>query len=185
MTFQYFLFDTYPGYFIEALPLAIFVSIIFYIVRYKNDKVITKSKKIVNCLFVCYITGLLELVWFIDIISNVWYYLLYHMDSGAVVSFFTFEFNLIPNFWNHLNSEVIGNMIMFIPFGVLFSLSQEKFYFRKTLKYGALCTFVIEILQPLFGRSFDINDLLMNIVGVIVGTFIYLLIKKIIKGINK
>jgi glycopeptide antibiotics resistance protein len=181
MTFQYFLFDTYLGYFIEALPLALIVSVIFYFARYKNNKGIPKSKKIVNCLFVCYLTGLLELVLFFGIMRSIWYYLIYHKESGAGVSFFTFDFNLIPNFWHHLNSEVIGNLIMFIPFGILYSLSREKFNFRKTLQYGFLCSFIIEILQPLFGRAFDINDLIMNTIGVIVGIFIYYLIKKILK----
>ena len=29
MTFQYFFFDTYPGYFLQALPIALIAGIIY------------------------------------------------------------------------------------------------------------------------------------------------------------
>jgi glycopeptide antibiotics resistance protein len=70
---------------------------------------------------------------------------------------------------------------MFIPFGILYSWKQVEFDIRKTLKYGILYTLGIEILQPVFGRSFDINDILMNTAGVVMGIFIYLLFKKLVK----
>jgi glycopeptide antibiotics resistance protein len=181
MTFSYFLFDTYAGYFLEALPLAVIVSGVFYFVKYKNDKETAKMKRIGDCLFICYLTGLFELVLFLDIMRNIWFFIIYHKDSVRELRFFDLEFNFIPDFWNHLNGEVIGNLIMFIPFGVLYSWKQIEFDIRKTLKYGILCILGIEILQPVFGRSFDINDILMNTAGVVMGIFIYLLFKKLVK----
>jgi glycopeptide antibiotics resistance protein len=72
---------------------------------------------------------------------------------------------------------------MFVPFGILYSFKQVEFDMKKTFKYGVLCTVGIEILQPVFGRAFDINDILMNTVGVVIGILIYLLIKKLGKNL--
>ncbi len=38
MTFQYFFFDTYIGYFLQALPIALIVCTIYGIVRFRKDK---------------------------------------------------------------------------------------------------------------------------------------------------
>ena len=38
----------------------------------------------------------------------------------------------------------------------------------------------IELLQPVFGRRFDINDIILNGIGVIASTGIYYLFKRII-----
>jgi glycopeptide antibiotics resistance protein len=183
MTFQYFLFDTYAGYFLEALPLAIIVSFVFYFIKYRNDKETAKIKRIADCLFICYLTGLFELVLFLDIMRNIWFFIIYHMYDEIGLSLFVLDFNFIPDFWNHLNSEVIGNLLMFVPFGILYSFKQVEFDMKKTFKYGVLCTVGIEILQPVFGRAFDINDILMNTVGVVIGILIYLLIKKLGKNL--
>lgn len=48
------------------------------------------------------------------------------MDGGNAPRFFDLTFNMIPDFWNHINSEVVGNLIMFIPFGILYSLAKKK-----------------------------------------------------------
>lgn len=43
MTFQYFFFDTYPGYFVEALPLAMIVAAVDFYKMYGGIK--TKCQK--------------------------------------------------------------------------------------------------------------------------------------------
>ena len=58
MNFQYFFFDTYIGYFLQALPIALVVGAIYGIIRYRADKETPISRKLFSCAFVCYITGL-------------------------------------------------------------------------------------------------------------------------------
>ena len=70
MTFQYFFFDTYIGYFIQALPISLFVGIIYWLIRFKNDKTTNVSQKIFSCIFVCYITELVCLILCLDLMIN-------------------------------------------------------------------------------------------------------------------
>ena len=103
------------------------------------------------------------------------------MDSGNAPRFFDLTFNLLPNFWHHINSEVVGNLIMFIPFGILYSLAKRKPSIKNTILAGFICTLVIEIMQPVFGRAFDINDVILNTAGVVIGTMIYFVGAKVLR----
>lgn len=38
MTFQYFFFDTYPGYFVEALPLAVIIAAVYGVIRFRKKR---------------------------------------------------------------------------------------------------------------------------------------------------
>ena len=58
-TFQNFFFDTYIGYFLQALPIAFVVSAVYGFVRFRKDKETHIGRKLFSCLFVCYITGLM------------------------------------------------------------------------------------------------------------------------------
>lgn len=49
---------------------------------------------------------------------------------------------------------------------------------------GILFILIIEILQPVFGRSFDINDIILNSLGILVSTTIFTIIKNIIKRLQ-
>lgn len=176
MTFQYFFFDTYVGYFLQALPIAIIMAVGWYIVRYRKDKETTLSQKIWNCTFVCYLTGLVCLVLFLDVMGIIWYWLIYHMDSGRSINLFGGEFDLIPDFYRHINSEVIGNVLMFLPFGILYPLSHCRATLGKTFFAGFICVVVIEVLQPVFGRAFDINDIILNTLGTLVSSAAYFIV---------
>ena len=184
MTFQYFWFETYPGFFCEVLPIALLVSIIFGIAKYKNDKQTSLSTKILSCAFIAYMTGLVCLVILLDVVRNCWYYVFYHMDSGIGIRFFTFDFNMIPDFWNHINAEVIGNILMFLPFGILYPFFDTKADWKKTVIVGVAVTVVIEILQPVFGRIFDINDVILNTFGVVISATVFYVISGLHKKIS-
>ena len=60
MNFQYFFFDTYIGYFLQALPIALIVGAIYGIIRFRKDNETPVSRKVFSCAFVCYVTGLVS-----------------------------------------------------------------------------------------------------------------------------
>lgn len=181
MTFQYFFFDTYIGYFLQALPIALAVSAIYGFIKFRKDKETNIYRKIFSCVYVCYIAGLICLVVGLDLMGILWYELFYHMDSGAEISWFSGEFDFVPDFFKHIRGENIGNFLMFLPFGFLYPLSQMNPTWKKTIAAGILTVVAIEVFQPILGRSFDINDIILNSLGVIVSTSIFFGAKKIVK----
>lgn len=180
ITLQYFFFDTYIGYFLEALPISLFIGIVYGIVRYRNDPNITMQYKIFSCIFVCYITGLICLVVGLDLMKIFWYWVIYHRDSGIRVQFFSGEIDLLPDLFSHINGEMIGNFLMLLPFGFLYPLSRKEVTWNRTLLVGFLTILVIEICQPLVGRSSDINDIIIGMLGVIVSASLFFVIRKTI-----
>lgn len=177
MNFQYFFFDTYIGYFFQVLPIAIVVGLIYWLIKYRNDKITKNSKKIFSTLFVVYITGLICLLLGIDLISNLWYRVLYHAESGNSIRFFEFDFNFIPSL-RVMDFEKIGNLLIYIPFGILYPLSKGETSFRKTVLLGFIFVLFTELLQPFFARAFDINDVILNTIGIVISSGVYFAICK-------
>lgn len=185
MTFQYFFFDTYIGYFLQALPFAFVVSAIYGFVRFRKDKETSASKKIFSSIFVCYLTGLVCLVVGLDLMNIFWYTLLYRMDPGKDIAWLGGSIDLVPDFFNNIGGETIGNFLMFLPFGILYPLSQKAPTWRKTVICGFATVAAIEVLQPIFGRAFDINDIILNTLGIVVSASVFMLIKTAIKSAKK
>ena len=181
MNFQYFFFDTYIGYFLQALPIALVVGAIYGIIRFRADKETPISRKLFSCAFVCYITGLVCLVVGLDLMKIGWYKLLYHMNPGITIGWFGGDFDPVPDFFNNISSETIGNFLMFLPFGILYPLSQKDPTWKNCVIKGLISVAVIEVLQPVFGRAFDVNDIILNSLGIIVSASIFMGIKNVIK----
>lgn len=181
MTFQYFFFDTYLGYFLQALPIALAVSAIYGFIRFRTDKETPIGRKLFSCAFVCYITGLVCLVVGLDLMNIVWYKLFYHMDPGRTIGWFGGVFDLVPDFFNNISGETIGNFLMFLPFGILYPLSQKEPIWKKCVIRGLIAVAVIEVLQPIFGRAFDMNDIILNFLGIVASTTFLMGAKKTIK----
>ena len=106
-------------------------------------------------------------------------------DSSAVLPFWL---NLVP-FKNLLDYEIrselliniIGNVTMFIPTGIMTHMIYKKLAsFPKTLLTGTIISLTIEILQlPFAGRASDVDDLILNILGCAIGYGIYVLVRKL------
>ena len=83
------------------------------------------------------------------------------------------NFNLIPfatfasDPWSVL--ILLGNVIMFFPFGFFFILLWRNQSWKHTLLFGFLITLCIEVFQLFVGRTFDVDDLLLNTIGVLLG----------------
>lgn len=69
---------------------------------------------------------------------------------------------------------------MFLPFGILYPLSQKEPTWKKSVIVGIITVAVIEVLQPVFGRALDINDIILNSLGIIVSASVFFGIKKAI-----
>lgn len=184
MNFQYFFFDTYIGYFLQALPIAIIVSLIYGYFKFRKDTTTPINNKIFSCLFVCYITGLICLVVDLDLMINIWYWLIYHRDSGHSISWFNGDFDFVLDFLNNISGETIGNFLMFLPFGILYPLTKKNIKWKNIIINGIVFVMIIEVLQPVFGRAFDINDVVLNILGIIISSSIFAILKKLLKRKN-
>lgn len=75
--------------------------------------------------------------------------------------------------------NVLGNMILFLPFGffVSYYLKSKKDFLPVILTLIASCS--IETVQMVIGRVFDIDDIILNLLGGIIGFFLYYLLVKI------
>lgn len=185
MTFQYFFFDTYYGYFLQALPIALLAGVIYVIVKRKRQPSLSPGRTLLSALFVCYLAGLLCLTLFYYVLGDAYYRLFYHMSSGSGSHWFSFEYNFTPDFWNALTSERLGNILLFLPFGILYPLFDRKATWTRTLLSGVATSVVIELLQPIFGRSFDINDIILNSMGVVISASIFFILHRIISNTRK
>lgn len=79
--------------------------------------------------------------------------------------------------------NVIGNTAMFIPIGILWpGVFRKLDSHKKVIAAGVGFSLTIEILQlPFFDRVSDIDDLLLNSLGFLMGYGLYLLVKKLAK----
>lgn len=77
--------------------------------------------------------------------------------------------------------QIVLNVIMTIPFGLLFPLTNRTAKFGTTVFFCFLMSLGIEILQPLSlsGRFSDITDLITNVVGGMIGYGFYVILKPV------
>lgn len=75
--------------------------------------------------------------------------------------------------------NVLGNMIMFFPFGLFTSYYLKVEKHRLPLLLTVIASASIECVQLLIGRVFDVDDILLNILGGMIGYSIYNILRKI------
>ena len=72
------------------------------------------------------------------------------------------------------NYNVFGNMIIFIPFGYLIGQYVNPKKIWPVIITTLLTSGVVEFVQLRIGRSFDIDDIILNVVGGIIGYLLYI-----------
>lgn len=159
------------------------VLILIYIgIYHKKWRFIEKDVLLVNTLMYIYLSFVLYFT-LMPIVSS----LLFIFNHPYV------PMNLVP-FSDVLEGrgdfirQIILNVIMMIPFGFLFPLTQKtKSKFIKTIFYTFILSLCIEFLQPLINgvRSSDITDLITNILGGMIGYFFYIVFKPITLNVLK
>ena len=101
----------------------------------------------------------------------------------------THSLNLIPFHWvgkaeraEQLIVEKIPNVMLFIPLGFFLPVvfrSKRKLW--KTVSISFAVTFSVEFVQYFIGRSSDIDDILTNLLGAILGYMVFVIFGKILR----
>ncbi len=80
---------------------------------------------------------------------------------------------------NEFNRQVIGNILLFVPFGYFMSNYCRIKGLGTITIVSLLTSLVIETVQHFIGRSFDVDDIILNVLGGIVGFLLYIALNAI------
>lgn len=156
-TLQVTLSNTWP-----MLTLFIAIVVIIRISRkIINHENFIFYKELYNLLFVIYLLLL--------------YYLLLSTDnasSGLNLTPFK-EITRYPLFSLQFVFNVIGNIALFLPFGFFISDFIKAKKTHQILIISTLISLTAELIQFKIGRAFDIDDIILNVVGAVLGFMLY------------
>ena len=99
-------------------------------------------------------------------------------DIRDMISFIPFYF--LVDRYDGWKMNIIGNIAMFIPVGIVWPICFSGLdTVRKTIFAGAGFTLLIEMTQLFcLGRHTDVDDLILNTIGVVIGACIVFLIRR-------
>lgn len=141
----------------------------------KNKKEFIFYKELFYLFFLVYILCLFQIVTFDDV-------------SGYGTGFNLSPFKEIFRYelWSRrFFKNVVGNVVLFIPFGIFSSMYTKIEKPHHSFFLILFSSITIEVTQLLIGRTFDIDDLFLNIIGGMIGFFIYFVINKISEKLPK
>lgn len=181
------------GYMIAALPLYVLVRIILLKRRKKR---VNKLREFLLATFILYCIGLASQTiipkWSIgvDSLTGKLYFDIMVANEMASVNVTPFQTMLLylqtnsnTDDWGSLSiMNLLGNMFMFSPIGLFIPILWRKFdSYWKIAWIGLSVTFFIEGVQYFIGRSTDIDDIILNAIGVMFGYFVFKVMKKIVR----
>lgn len=132
-----------------------------------NKDHFTFYKEFYNLLFIIYILLL--------------YYLLLSTEKAASgINFIPFKEMTRYNIGSKLFFyNVIGNIVLFIPFGYFVSDYLKAKKIHHILIVSILISLTAETIQYKIGRAFDIDDIILNVLGAIIGFMCYISMRAI------
>lgn len=155
----------------DTWPILVICSIIFVSMRIvylvKSDKKIYIHKELLTYLFGIYIMCLFTVVTYQDVES-------YGNNFTPFKEMFRYTLGS-----NLFIKNVIGNMVMFMPYGFFTGYFLKINKVSVVLLLSMLVSTSIEVIQGYIGRVFDIDDIILNVIGSIIGFLIYKLFNKI------
>lgn len=159
------------SYFYDVWPIIIIITVIASSLRItyliKNNQKFCFYKEVFMLLFIIYVMCLFEIVTLQDQnygLSNIIPFKeIFRYEVGSRL--------FIKN--------IIGNILLFLPYGYFAS------DYLKSKKVWPIClltmlvSVTIECVQLNIGRTYDIDDVILNTIGGILGYWLYILIEKI------
>ncbi len=165
--------------FFRAVPLSLAATALYGAVRVIYLRTTGKSRRsavaeTARAMLVYYLATLVVVVWFADLPD----FLFGRITAAefAERTFFRGEYTSNGRFWEIVHGnfyalrddELLANIALFVPFGILLPLAFKAKWWVTDLA-GLGTTLTIELVQPLFGRSCDIDDVIANTLGTVIG----------------
>ena len=146
--------------------LTIFLVVIAVVrvaaIKNHNEKLVF-YKEFSNLLFIIYILLLYELLTRAELNTVRGYNLVPFSEM------FRYEIGSTSFYLN-----VVGNIVIFIPFGYLISTYIKPKRILSILIVSVISSATVEFVQLCIGRSFDVDDIILNSLGAIIGFLIYI-----------
>lgn len=154
-----------------AWPMIVIFTIILSSIRVVyltiNKEKFILYRELTFLLFVIYILSLFYMVTFQD--DN--------YGASNIIPFremFRYEIGTRLFFKNF-----VGNILLYMPFGLFVTAYIDNKKIFPTLLLTLISSVSIELIQLVIGRVFDIDDIILNILGGIIGAYIFLFIDKL------
>lgn len=158
--------STIQGVVNSTWPIIIISIVVLVSVRLcdivKNKKHFVLYEELLMLSFIIYILCLFQVVTFQD--DTTW-------STNNFIPFREiFRYNMGSRLFF---KNVIGNLIMFMPYGFFISYYLKNRKSLLTIILTIVASFSIELVQMIIGRVFDVDDIILNVLGGFFGYLCY------------
>lgn len=159
------------SFFPDVWPLIIIITVIACSLRItyliKNNQKFCFYKELFTLIFIIYVVCLFEIVTLQD-------------NNYGLSNFIPFKEMFRYEFGSRLFiKNILGNILLFLPYGYFSSEYLKSNKISLPCILTLIISFTIEVVQLNIGRTFDIDDIILNTLGGIIGYLLYRLIEKI------
>ncbi len=159
--------DTLSSALKDIWPMLVIFLVVVVAIRVSYIKINHEKfvfyREFLNFIFVIYALLLFELLTSTEMNTNSGYNLV------PFTEIFRYEIGSQMFIYN-----VIGNILIFVPFGYFVSGYVKANKVSHILFISILTSLTVELVQLNIGRSFDIDDIILNVAGSILGFLLYI-----------
>ncbi len=169
---MYFFSNAIHGVVDVTWPMVLISTIIIVSLRitylFQKKERFVLYKELLYLTFIIYILCLFQVVTYRDVVSF------------ARNNFIPFKEILRYKIGSRLFiRNIVGNMLIFLPYGFFTSLIIKPKNKYVMLSLIVIASISIECVQRSIGRIFDVDDILLNIIGGMIGYLLYVIMNKI------
>ena len=152
-------------------PMIVFISVVAITLRlfylFRGSKKFILHKEVMSLVFIIYILCL--------------YYILTYQDIGSGgVNLTPFKEILRYSFGSYkFMKNVVGNILLFVPFGFFASYYLNDKKTMHAIIIPLIVSVCAEAIQYHIGRVFDIDDIILNVIGGFLGYLLFICLNAI------
>lgn len=151
---------------INAFFISVIIFAVYLIIKKIIKKKISIKRSLVEFAFIWYVFTLLEVTGIIGILSMTQYKWEWLLESFDVIKI------IIPQDGGEV-AMLICNCVLFIPFGYLLPIIFHRMKIIRVLIISLIVILIIELLQAAGGRMLEVNDIVTNLLGTVIGYMLY------------
>ena len=167
-------------YIANMLPCILAFIPIYLVIRiiiiFKNKKIAFK-REIILLVFYCFLIGVFSQAFTSSLKFSIYNISLKRINIIPFKILYDTVIELESGNSSYLIISLLGNIGIFIPIGILIKTIWKTSNI-KTIIYGFYISLFIETIQLFIGRNTDIDDLILNTFGVLIGVLLVKIFNK-------